>query len=120
MKIQLQHIAPDDERLTAQLEPGEVVAHDVKLEIGSRSRTFAVYLKANVLPDIDASVIHGDKLLEELFRFDPAGLSELYRAVARCRRGERLALPLVLVEAEAKNEKARPGLERLVISPQTL
>lgn len=120
MKVHLKHITPDDERTTAQLEPGEIVAHEVELDIDGRARTFTVYLKANVLPDLDASVVYGDELLEELFRFEPAGLNSLYRAVAKRRRGERLALTLALVETDPDGEGVRPGLERLIVRPQPL
>ncbi len=120
MKICLEHITPDDARATVQLEAGEIVTHEVELEVDGRPRTFTVYLKADVLPDVDASVVYGDELLEELLRFEPAGLSRLYRAVARCRRGERLALPLVLVDAEPEGEEISPRLDQLVIGPQAL
>lgn len=120
MKIRLEHITPDDARTTAQLEPGEIVVHEVELDVDGRPRTFTVYLKANVLPDLDASLVYGDELLEELLRFEPAGLSRLYRAVAKRRRGELLALPLVLVEAQPEGEDIPPRLEQLVIGPQAL
>jgi hypothetical protein len=117
MKIRLKHITLDDERATAQLKPGEIVVHEVELDIDGRPRTFSVYLKANVLPGFDASVVYGDELLEELLRFESAGLSRLYQAVAKRRRGELSALPLVLVEAEP--EEIPPRLE-LAIGAQAL
>ncbi len=120
MKIRLRQITPDDERVTADLQPGEIVAHEVDLDVDGRPRGFIVYLKADVFPDVDASVVYGDELLEELLRFEPAGLSRLYRAVARRRRGELLLLPLVLVEPEAGSEEISPRLEQLVIEPQAL
>ena len=119
MKVVLRQITPDDERATAQLATGEIVSHEVELDIDGRPRTFSVYLKADVLPDIDASVVYGDELLEELLRFEPAGLSRLCRAVAKRRRGEPVVLPFVIVEAEPEEEIA-PRLERLVLDPQTL
>ncbi len=121
MKIVLRHITPDDGRSTADLEPGEVVKNEVELDVDGRSRRFSVYLRADVLPDVDASLVYGDKLLEELLRFEPAGLSRLCRAVARHRRGDLQALPLALVEAEAEGneEETGPRLQRLVFDPQT-
>ncbi len=113
MRIRLEHITPDDERATAQLEPGEIVEHQVELDIDGRPRSFTVYLRANVLPDLDASVVYGDELLEELLRFEPAGLSRLYSAVAKHRRGEPSSLPLVLVEAQPEDEEIRSRSRRL-------
>jgi hypothetical protein len=121
MRIRLKQITPDDERTTAQLEPGEIVEHAVELDIDGRLCTFTVFLRANVLADLDASVVYGDELLEELLRFEPAGLGRLYRVVAKRRRGDLLDLPLVLVEAEPEGEeRIRPRLEQLVIGPQAL
>ncbi len=120
MKIRLQHITPADQRATPQLATGEIVENEVELDADGQSRTFTVYLKADVLPDVDASIVYGEDLLEELLRFEPAALSKLYRAVAKRRRGEVLALPLVLVEEEPEPDELSPVLKRLVIKPQTL
>lgn len=113
MKICLERITPDDKRTTADLEPGEIVMHEVELNIDGQPRTFAVYLKANVLHDLNAGVVYGDRLVEELLRFEPAGLNRLYRAVAKRRRGELLALPLVLIDAEPGRGKTPPRKEEI-------
>lgn len=118
MKIRLKQITPDDARATADLDRGEVVEHEVELDVDGQPRSFTVYLRANVLPDLDGSVVYGDELVEELLRFEPAGLSRLYRAVAKRRRGERLSLPLVLVEAETEETPLR--LEHLSIRHQAI
>ncbi len=120
MRIRLKRITPDDERTTAQLEPGEIVAHEVKLDIDGRPRTFTVYLEADILPDLDTSIVYGDELLEELLRFEPAGSSRLYRAVAKLRRGELLTLPLVLVEGEPDGGETALGFGPLLIGPQAV
>ncbi len=120
MRIVLRHITPDDDRTTTQLKTGEVVSHEIELEVDNRSQRFSVYLQAGALHDIDASVVYGDELLEELLRFEPAGLSRLCRAVAQHRRGESPTLPLTLVEAESETDAPAPRLDRLVLDPQAL
>lgn len=97
MTIRLEHIDSSDHRTTDQLHSGEVVDHQVIVSFDGRPRTFSVYLKANVLPGFDASLIHGDELLEEVLRFEPAALSVLYNAVGNYRRRIPVELPMVLV-----------------------
>ncbi len=98
MKIVLVNIRSDDGRTTAELAPDEVVKHCVELHLDGRHRTFDVYLRANVLSHLDASVLYGDSLLEELLRFEPEALSKLYATVGKHRRGLEVVLPLVLAD----------------------
>jgi hypothetical protein len=100
MRIQLEAIHSADERTSAQLETGEVVEHQVVVSVDGARRTFLVYLRANVLPSFDASLIHGDPLLEELLRFEPRALAILYRNVGKCRAGAAPVLPLLLVDSD--------------------
>ena len=99
MKLLLEAIRSDDPRTSAQLENGEVVEHQVVIDVDGLRRTFSVFLRANVRPSLDASLIHGDPLLEELLRFEPRALSVLYHTVGKYRRGAAPALPLVLVDS---------------------
>jgi hypothetical protein len=99
MKIQLEAIRSDDPRPSALLEQGEIVEHQVVLGVDGTSRTFRVYLRANVLAGFDAGLIHGDPLLEELLRFEPRALSTLYHWIGKHRRGSSPSLPLVLVDS---------------------
>ena len=96
MEAKVISIVPDDARETRTLRQGEVVHHRVVLEIAGEALDFDVTLRANVLPALDASVLHGDSALEELLRFRPAALGEVLRAVARVRRGESVDFPLPL------------------------
>lgn len=120
MKIRLKQITPDDKRTTTQLSQGEVVSHKVKLEVDGDLQTYTVHLKANVLPAIDASLIYGDDMIEEMFRFEPSGMNRLYRAVAKQRRGETVKLPMTLVDDEAQGDAIQPRLEHWAIEPQTI
>jgi hypothetical protein len=99
MTIQLVRIDSSDRRVSAELQAGEVVTHEVVVSIDGRSRTFRVYVKAKVLPAFDAVVVYGDELLEELLRFEPAALNALYQAVGKYRRGTSVSLPLILVDS---------------------
>lgn len=98
MRVVLQDVRSDDARTSAELARGEVVEHHVDLQIDGETRTFTVFVRANVLPQLDAGVVYGEALLEELLRFDPGALNELYAAVGRRRRGQSIALPLTLVD----------------------
>jgi hypothetical protein len=100
MKLQLEAIRSEDPRSSTQLEKGEVVEHRVVIGVDGSSRTFSVFLQANVLPSFDASLIYGDPLLEELLRFEPRALSALYHSVGKYRRGVPPSLPLVLVDSD--------------------
>lgn len=103
MKVVLKEIRCDDDRTTSDLAQDEVVEHRVELDVDGRGRTFVVFLRANVLPHLDASVVYGDALLEELLRFEPGALNSLYAAVGRRRRGLVVDLPLLLVDATDAN-----------------
>lgn len=107
MKIQLEAIRSDDARTSAQLEKGEVVQHEVIVGVDGASRTFHVFLRANVLPSFDASMIYGDPLLEELLRFEPRALSVLYHSVGKHRAGTTPRLPLVLVDSDDASDFER-------------
>ncbi len=98
MKIVMVNIRSDDGRTTAELAPDEVVEHRVELHLDGRHRTFDVFLRANVLSRLDASVVYGDSLLEELLRFEPEALSKLYATIGRRRRGLEVVLPVVLAD----------------------
>lgn len=100
MKLQLEAIRSDDPRISTQLEKGEVVEHRVVIDVDGSPRTFSVFLEANVLPSLDASLVYGDALLEELLRFEPRALSTLYHSVGKYRRGAPPSLPLVLVDSD--------------------
>ena len=100
MKVQLVSITSDDTRHTVELSTGEEVAHRVTVVVEECApRTFSVFVKAHVLSGIDASLVYGDALLEELLRFEPAALHQLYSLVGRFRRGLPLSLPVVLADA---------------------
>ena len=99
MKIVLKDIRCDDGRTTSDLAQDEIVEHAVALDVDGGHRTFSVFLRANVLPHLDASVVYGDALLEELLRFDPEALNKLYSVVGRQRRGSKVSLPLVLSDS---------------------
>lgn len=98
MLIRLEAITSDDPRTTAALTAGEVVEHAVELSVDGRRRVFRVHLRAKLLAGFDASIIHGEPLLEELLRFEPQAASALFAAVGRFRRGEAPPLPLVLID----------------------
>lgn len=100
MKILLEAIRSEDQRKSAQLETGEVVEHQVVVGVDGHSRVFRVFLRANVLPSFDASMIYGDPLLEELLRLEPRALSDLYHSVGKHRAGFPPRLPLVLVDSD--------------------
>ncbi|WP_266219371.1 hypothetical protein [Paraliomyxa miuraensis] len=100
MKILLQAIRSADQRTPEQLETGEVVEQEVVVEVDGTLRTFRVFLRANVLPSFDASMIYGDPLLEELLRFEPRALSTLYRIVGRYRTGSPISLPVTLIDPD--------------------
>ena len=88
MKVQLDRIASADLRRTAELRRGEVVAHEVTLTVNDGpAQLFSVFVRANVLPGLDASIVNGDELLEELLRFEPEALNKLLSIVGRYRRG---------------------------------
>jgi hypothetical protein len=107
MEIKLLKIASDDSRLISKLQKDEIVEHKVQLSINSLPRTFTVFLRANVLPQFDASVLYGDELLEELLRFEPAALSTIYKFVGQFRRGHLPLLPHLLVQSSP--ELRRPA-----------
>lgn len=100
MKLLLEAIRSDDPRTSAQLDEGEVVEHQVVIDVDGLRRTFSVFLRANVRPSLDASLIYGDPLLEELLRLEPRALSVLYHSVGRFRRGAAPVLPLMLVDSD--------------------
>ncbi len=100
MKIRLDSIQSSDSRRSDRLDDGEVVEHQIRLDINGASRSFRVSLRARVMPDFDASTLYGDPLLEELLRFRPAALATLYRCVGRYRAGTPPKLPLVLVDTD--------------------
>ena len=100
MRIRLERIDSKDGRPTSELHTGEVVSHDVVVSVDNHPRRFTVYLRAKVLPGFDASVVYGDRPLEELFRFDSAALNALYAAVGKYRRGESPSMPIVLVDSD--------------------
>lgn len=106
MKILLEAIRSNDLRTSDQLDTGEVVEHQVVVGVDGTPRTFQVFLRANVLPSFDASMIYGDPLLEELLRFEPRALSVLYHSVGKHRAGSAPALPLVLVDSDVGFERA--------------
>ncbi len=110
MNVVLESIASADGRGLHQLEAGEVVEHRVALRINGSPRSFTVFLRANILDDLDASIVYGDELLEELLRFDAQARGTLYSAVGQTRRGKDVALPLVLaVDGEsASHARSRP------------
>jgi len=99
VKVVLERIRSYDPRATADLATGEVVEHSVDVSIDGRRRAFSVFLRANVLPNLDASMIHGDVLLEELLRFEPAALSKICSLVGQHRRKPgQVELPAVVLE----------------------
>lgn len=103
MKVLLESITSTDPRSTAELTRGEIVPHQVSVSVEDLApRTFSVFVKANVLPGMDASLVYGDALLEELLRFEPAALNRLYSMVGRYRRGLKPSLPVLLVDASVK------------------
>ena len=99
MRVSLDKIESEDTRRTSELRPGEIVSHKAVITIDGRPRTFEVFLKARVLARWDASLVHGEGLLEELFRFDASALNKVLAAVAAFRRGQSVDLPLVLVDS---------------------
>lgn len=103
MNVVLESIASADERAIGELDVNEVVEHRVELRINGEPRSFTVFLRANILDDVDASIVFGDELLEELLRFNPAALNTLYSAVGRRRRGKEVALPLTLATEDHTN-----------------
>lgn len=107
MKIRLEQIDSKDRRTTAEFARGEIIEHDVLLSINGRSRAFKVYLKANVLPAFDASLVYGDELVEELLRFQPAALSTLCSLVGQFRRRKDLNLPVILLDDDEAERTAR-------------
>jgi hypothetical protein len=96
MNVVLESITSADGRDVSELDVGEVVEHEVELRINGAPRSFTVFLHANILEDVDASIVYGDELLEELLRFEPVAVNKLYSAVGRTRRGKVVVLPLVL------------------------
>ncbi len=101
MEIVLKSIESDDARRTAELAQDGVLEHRIVLTIDGRSRDFTVFLRANVLAGLDASLIYGDQLLEELLRYEPRALNKLYSTVGKHRRGASVSLPVVVLGHEA-------------------
>ena len=112
MKVVLERIRSEDPRATADLATGEVVEHSVDVSVDGRRRAFSVFLRANVLPYLDASIIYGDALLEELLRFEPAALSKICSLVGQHRRKQgRVELPTVVLEPTDEGGP-RPEVQR--------
>jgi hypothetical protein len=99
MSIRLVAIESDEVRRTSRIPAGAVVEHSVVLEIDGGRRSFRVFLRVRPLTGWDASLVHGDDLLETLLRCEPIALARLYAAVARFRREGSCPLPLELVVA---------------------
>jgi hypothetical protein len=108
MKVILHRIHRDP---AADLGQTDLVECRVDLEVDGQPRAFTVFVRPNVLPEFDASVVYGDPLLEELLRFEPNALNTLYATVGKHRRGATVALPLVLVDTVDLND-AQLGAER--------
>lgn len=106
MRVVLERIRGADARETSSLATGEVVEHDIDVLIDGHRRAFRVFLKANVLPGLDASMVYGDALLEELLRFEPAALNKIYSTVGQFRREGQTALPVVVLDGTS--EAAQP------------
>ena len=98
MKVVLESIQSDDARRTAELARGEILEHRIALNIDGSLRDFTVFLRANVLADLDASLVYGDELLEELLRFEPRALNRLYSTVGKHTRGIEISLPAVVLD----------------------
>ena len=99
MKVVLERIGSADARATSELATGEVVEHRLDVLIdGHNRRAFTVFLKANVLPGLDASIVYGDELLEELLRFEPASLNSIYSLVGKFRRNGEVDLPAIILD----------------------
>lgn len=107
MKVILESIRSDDGRATAELARDEIIEHRVELDVDGRRRTFVVFLRAGVLPSIDASLVYGDALLEELLRFEPEALNTLYSIVGKYRRGKATSFPLVLADTDSPRAQAQ-------------
>jgi hypothetical protein len=106
MQLVLERIHSDDQRTVAEIPPGEVVTQAVAIRVDGKLREFTVFLRANVLSNLDASVVYGDELIEELLRFDPATLNTLYGLVGKYRRGVRPDLPAMLLDSYAHQPDA--------------
>lgn len=96
MTITLEQIRPDDQRHTSQLPRGEVCQNTVVLNVDGTRREFTVFVRADVLPSFDTSLVYGDALLEELLRFNQAALNTVLSTVGKYRRGGEVSLPTVL------------------------
>ena len=94
MRLQIIDVLPDDDRKTVDLTAGEVVHHDVRLDVEGTHMTFDVLLRAKVMGSFDASILNGDDKLTELLRFQPAALNAVLRVVGKVRRGELVELPV--------------------------
>ena len=107
MNVVLEAVVREDPRETALLGAGEKLEYLVSLRVNGALRAFTVYLRANVLDGLDAGIIHGDALLEELLRFSPVALNTLYSVVGRASRGADIDLPLVLETDQPQRSATR-------------
>lgn len=94
MRLRIIDVSPDDARRTADLDVGEIVHHDVALEVEGTEMHFDVLLRAKVMGSFDASILHGDEALTELLRFRPAALNAVLTVVGRMRRGQVVEMPI--------------------------
>jgi len=65
-----------------------------------------VFVEANVLSGVDGSLVYGDELVEELFRFEPRALNVLYSTVGKYRRGLETGLPVTLLDSDSERSVA--------------
>ena len=96
--MQLLSVFPDDQRTTPQLKKGEVVSNRVEISTGEKILVFTVFIRANVLPAFDASLVYGEPSLEDHLRHRPDALNRILGAVGRIRKGQQISLPMQLGE----------------------
>ena len=109
MKIVLESIQSDDARGTAELTQDEVLQYRIMLNIDGKSREFRVFFRTNVLSGLNANLVYGDELIEELLRFEPGALNTLYSTLGKHRRGKLVSLPLVVLDQSSNTTGVPAG-----------